>query len=183
MPSQWSPLSSNACKKRWTPAPVHGTEPTHTHTHTHTHIYIYLSGVENLCCYTLSPRGPNHHELGSWGLGWTCGASLLGASLENHHGGVLFREQCCVARSFIRLGAPGEGSQGHEALHYETVLEFVPDRVGVVWASLLKEPLEVVCSQPRRAPTVTCGGRDVPHARATHFPATVLVVTGHDHGS
>jgi hypothetical protein len=43
------------------------------------YIYIfYLNGVENLCHYTLSPRSPNHHEFGSWGLGWTDGASLLG---------------------------------------------------------------------------------------------------------
>jgi hypothetical protein len=37
------------------------------------YLYFYLNGVENLYCYTLSHRGPSHHELGSWGLGWTCG--------------------------------------------------------------------------------------------------------------
>jgi hypothetical protein len=43
------------------------------------YMYIfYLSGVGNLCRYTLSPRDPNHRELGSWGLGWTCGASPPG---------------------------------------------------------------------------------------------------------
>jgi hypothetical protein len=106
-------------------------------------------------------------------------------SLKNHHDGVLFRERCCATpvRSFIGLGTPGEGSQGHEALLYLTVLEFVPDGVGVVWASLLKEPLEVVCMRPHRAPTATCGGRDVPHARAAHFLAVVLVAAGHGHGS
>jgi hypothetical protein len=39
------------------------------------YLYFYLNGVETLYCYTLSHRGPSHHELGSWGLGWTCGTS------------------------------------------------------------------------------------------------------------
>jgi hypothetical protein len=72
------------------------------------YIFIYLSGVQNLCHYTLSPRGPNHRELGSWGPGWTCGALLLGTSLENHHDVILFGEWCCVAS--IGLGALDEGS-------------------------------------------------------------------------
>jgi hypothetical protein len=106
--------------------------------------------VKNLCRYTNSPYGRNHCELGSWGVGWTCAASPPGVSLENHRGGILFEEQCCVTpvRSFIWLGALGEGSQGHEALHHAAVLEFVPDGVGVVWASLLKEHLKVVCGRP-----------------------------------
>jgi hypothetical protein len=41
--------------------------------------------------------------------------------------------------SVVGLGAPGERSQGHEARHRATTLEFVPGGVGVVWASLLKE--------------------------------------------
>jgi hypothetical protein len=70
---------------------------------------------------------------------------------------------------------PGEGSRGHEALHHAAVLEFVLDRVGMVWASLLKEPLEVVYGHPCRAPTTVRGGRDASHARAARFPAMVLV--------
>jgi hypothetical protein len=50
--------------------------------------------------------------------------------------------------SFVRLGALGEGSRCHEALHHAAVLEFVPDAVGVIWASLLQEPLEVVYGHP-----------------------------------
>jgi hypothetical protein len=84
--------------------PVHGTEPrslsffasgddckkTHANMHIYIYLYFYFSGLENLCHYTLSPRGPNHRELGSWGLGWTCGASPLGASPENHYDSILF---------------------------------------------------------------------------------------------
>jgi hypothetical protein len=104
------------------------------HIHICVYLYFYLSGVENFCHYTLSPYGPKHRELGSWGLGWTCGASPPGASLENHHDGVLFKEQCYIAPigSLVRLGAPGEGSRGHEAPHHDTVIEFVPNGVGMV---------------------------------------------------
>jgi hypothetical protein len=43
----------------------------------------------------------------------------------------------------------------------------------VVWASLLKKPLEVVCRRPRRVPATARDGRDAPHARAAHFPTAV----------
>jgi hypothetical protein len=114
------------------------------------YLYFYFGGVENLCHYTLSPHGPNRHELGSWGLGWTYGASPPVASPENHYDGVLFGERCCVApiRSFVGLGALGEGSRRHEAPHHVANLEFVPDGVGVVWASLLKEPIKLVYGRP-----------------------------------
>jgi hypothetical protein len=52
----------------------------------------------------------------------------------------------------------------------------------MVWASLLKEPLEVVCGCPCEASDAACGGRDAPHARAARFPAVVLIVTGCGHG-
>jgi hypothetical protein len=73
-----------------------------------------------------------------------------GVSLENRHDGILFGEQSHVAPigSFVGLGTPGEASRGHEAPHHAAVLEFVPDGVCVVWTSLLKEPLEVVCGHP-----------------------------------
>jgi hypothetical protein len=82
------------------------------HIHICVYLYFYLNGVENLCHYTLSSRGPNHCELGSCGLGCTCGASPPGASIKNHHDGILFRERCYVAPigSIIGLGALGEGS-------------------------------------------------------------------------
>jgi hypothetical protein len=94
---------------------------------------------------------------------------------------ILFGEWCCIApvKSFIRLGAPGEGSRGHEAPHRAVVLEFVLDGVDVVWISLLKEPLEVVYRHPCRQPAAARGGRDAPHARAAHFPAAVLIAVGH----
>jgi hypothetical protein len=56
------------------------------------------------------------------------------------------------------------------------------DAVGVVLVSLLKEPLEVVCRRPYRVPVIVCGDRDVPHARAVRFLATVLVAAGHGRG-
>jgi hypothetical protein len=49
--------------------------------------------VENLCHYTLSPC-PNHSKLGSLGLGWTCGTSLLWG----------------IPEKLLWLGAPGEES-------------------------------------------------------------------------
>jgi hypothetical protein len=72
--------------------------------------------------------------------------------------------------------------QGHEAPHHATVLEFVPDGVGVVWASLLKEPLEVVRRRPHRASTAARGARDAPQARATCFLAMILITMGHGGG-
>jgi hypothetical protein len=73
-----------------------------------------------------------------------------GVSPKIHHDGVLFGEWCYIAPigSFVGLGAPNEGSQGHEASHHTAALEFVPDGIGVVWTSLLKEPLDVVCRRP-----------------------------------
>jgi hypothetical protein len=79
-----------------------------------TYVYIYLYFVlrwARVCAVTpLSPRGPNHHELGSWGLGHVVPLPW-GASLENHHDGVLLGEWCRIApvRSLIELGDPGEG--------------------------------------------------------------------------
>jgi hypothetical protein len=58
----------------------------------------------------------------------------------------------------------------------------VLDAVGVVLVSVLKEPLEVVCRRPYRVPIIVRGDRDVPHARAVYFLATVLVATGHGRG-
>jgi hypothetical protein len=106
--------------------------------------------VETVCYYTLSPRGPNLRKLGSWGIGWTCGASPPGGipqkPLRQHSlWGTVLR---CSYWSFVGLGALGEGSRAHKALHDAAVLEFVPDGVSVVWASLLKEPLQVVCGHP-----------------------------------
>jgi hypothetical protein len=67
-------------------------------------------------------------------------------SLKNHHDGVLLGEWFCVASvgCLVGIGAPGEGPRDHEALHHFVVLEFVPDGVGVAWASLLQDPPEVI---------------------------------------
>jgi hypothetical protein len=58
----------------------------------------------------------------------------------------------------------------------------VSNGVGVVWASLLKEPLKVVFGRPCRAPATARGGRDAPHARAAYFPDAVLVAAGYGCG-
>jgi hypothetical protein len=70
-----------------------------------------------------------------------------GGAPKNRHDGILFDEWCYVTPIgyLIGLGAPGEGPCGHEALHHSTILWFVPNGVGMVWASLLKKPLEVIC--------------------------------------
>jgi hypothetical protein len=53
------------------------------------------------------------------------------------------------------------------------------NRVGVVLASLPKEPLEVVYGHPCRAPTATRRGRDAHHAKAACFPAVILTTASY----
>jgi hypothetical protein len=46
----------------------------------------------------------------------------------------------------------------------------------MVWASLLKEPLEMIHGRPRWALVNVRGGRDVSHTRAARFPVTVVIM-------
>jgi hypothetical protein len=46
----------------------------------------------------------------------------------------------------------------------------------MVWASLLKEPLEMIHGRPRWALVTVRGGRDVSHTRAARFPVTVVIM-------
>jgi hypothetical protein len=110
----------------------------------------------------------------------------MGRPPENCHDDILLMEWCSIAPlgSFIRLGSPGKGSRGHEAPHHGTVLEFVPDRVGMVRANLLKKPLEVIYRCPFPVPDAACGSGRMPHTRAANFLAVVVVMAGcgYDHG-
>jgi hypothetical protein len=121
-------------------------------------VYIYIFTWVEWRTHGVRPLAPEAPTTVCWDPG-----------AKNCHDSVLFGERCCITpiRSFVRLGTPGEGSQGHEASRHAAVLEFVPDGVGIVWASLLKEPLVVVCGCPCCMPVAVCGGRDAPHARAT----------------
>jgi hypothetical protein len=56
------------------------------------------------------------------------------------------------------------------------------DKVCVVWASFLEEPLEVVYRRPRLTLVAIRGGRDAPHARALCLFVIVVIVVGRGHG-
>jgi hypothetical protein len=58
----------------------------------------------------------------------------------------------------------------------------VLDRVGMVWASLLNKPLEVVRRWPRQASIAMRGSHDLSHAEATYLPAIVIATAGHGRG-
>jgi hypothetical protein len=66
------------------------------------YILIFLLRWWKTCAITpLSPRGPNHNELGSWGLGW---------DPVNCHDGVLLEElrRIALVGPLIELSTPGE---------------------------------------------------------------------------
>jgi hypothetical protein len=52
----------------------------------------------------------------------------------------------------------------------------------MVWVGFLEEPLEVVCGWSRLTLVAVCGGRDVPHARATCLPIIAVIVVSRGHG-
>jgi hypothetical protein len=54
----------------------------------------------------------------------------------------------------------------------------VPDGVCVVWAGLLKKPLEVVCRRPHWTLIVAHDSRDAPRARDARLPVLAIVVAG-----
>jgi hypothetical protein len=56
------------------------------------------------------------------------------------------------------------------------------DGVCVVWAGLLKKPLEVVCRRPHQAPVAVCGGRDVSHTGPARFLVTTIIMACHGCG-
>jgi hypothetical protein len=71
------------------------------------------------------------------------------APIVDHHNRVFSGKGCLVALvgDLIDFHASGEGPRGHETLHQVAVPKLVLNAVGVVWESLLKELLEVVCRQ------------------------------------
>jgi hypothetical protein len=98
----------------------------------------------------------------------------------DHHDRVLFRERHCVALigDLVEFHASGDGSRGHEIFHHATVPEFVLDGLGVVWASLLKELLEVVHQWPRLAFALTYGSHDSHHTGATCLLVVATIIIG-----
>jgi hypothetical protein len=98
-----------------------------------------------------------------------------GASPEN-------RDDGTPLGSFIRLSALGKGCRGYEDMHHVTVLEFVPDRVGMVWAKFPKKILEVIYRCPFPAPDAARGGGGTPHTRTAHILAVVMAMADHGHG-
>jgi hypothetical protein len=49
----------------------------------------------------------------------------------------------------------------------------------MVWASLLEEPLKVVCGRPRLALATTDGDRDAHHSEAARFLVIATIIVGH----
>jgi hypothetical protein len=107
-----------------------------------------------------------------------------GASPVHCHDGVLLEEWHRIAPvgPFIKLGAPSEGPQGHEASHHAAVLKLVPDGVCMVWTGLLKEPIEVICRWPYRVLVTVHGGRDASHIGASHLQVAAVITAGRGRG-
>jgi hypothetical protein len=78
----------------------------------------------------------------------------------------------------IDFHASWEGPGGHETLHDVIVPELVLDVVGVVRASLFKEPLKVVCLWPCLTLATALDRHDVFHARAAHLRADATINVG-----
>jgi hypothetical protein len=103
----------------------------------------------------------------------------MGASPVDHHDGIFLREWRCIVPIwlFIEPHTQCEGPQGHEASHHVIVLEFVLDRVCVVWTGLLKKPREVIHRRPCRTLLTVCIGRDASHTGAD-LPVAAIIVDG-----
>jgi hypothetical protein len=55
----------------------------------------------------------------------------------------------------------------------------VHDGVRVVWASLLEDPLQVVCGRPHLALAAADDSHDAHHTGATYFLAVAIIIVGH----
>jgi hypothetical protein len=89
--------------------------------------------------------------------------------IVDHHDYVLLGEGHRIAFTL------SEGPQDHKILHHATVPQLLLDGVCVVWASLLKESLEVVCRWSCLVLATTCGSHDTRHAGATHFLVVAVI--------
>jgi hypothetical protein len=85
--------------------------------------------------------------------------------------------------ALVELCTSGEGPRGHEAPHHDIIPELVPNRVCVVWAGFLDEPLEVVRGQPCLTLVAVCDSRGAPHARVACLSIVGVIVVSHGHGS
>jgi hypothetical protein len=73
---------------------------------------------------------------------------------------------------------PCEGPQNHEILHHAVVPKLVLDGAHVVWASLLKKHLEVVCGQLCLVLPAAYHNNDAHDVRAACFLTVATVITG-----
>jgi hypothetical protein len=100
-----------------------------------------------------------------------------GAPIVDCHDSVLPGERCHIV--IIEFHALREGPQDHEILHHAAVPELVLDGVHMIWASLLEEPLKVVCRQPHLVLAATYGSPDAHHVGAAYLLAVATIVFGH----
>jgi hypothetical protein len=83
---------------------------------------------------------------------------------------------CSSRRGPHRLPFLGQGTPKPRFLHLTTIPKLVLDGVGVVWASLLKELLKVVCGRSHLMLTAARGSRGVHHAGAACLLVVVDVI-------
>jgi hypothetical protein len=90
------------------------------------------------------------------------------APIVDRHDHIFSREWRHIALigDLVHFHASGEGSRGHDILHHAIVLEPMLDGVGVVWASPLKELLEVVHWLSRLTLSAAYNSHDAYHAGA-----------------
>jgi hypothetical protein len=91
-------------------------------------------------------------------------------SWERHH--------VALVGVLVEFHALSDGSRGHELFHHVAVPEFVLDGVGMVWASLLKRLLKVVCGLSCLVFAAACDSHGVHHARAACLLAVATVIVG-----
>jgi hypothetical protein len=110
-------------------------------------------------------RHPTHHR--------------RGAPIVDHHDCIFSEKVCCVTliRDLVNFHVSGEGSRGHEILHHVVVPELVLDEVGVVWASLLNDLIEVIHGQTLLTLSTACDGRGVHHDEATRLLVVATIIT------
>jgi hypothetical protein len=77
----------------------------------------------------------------------------------------------------IDFHALGEGPRGHKTFDHAKVPELVLDEVGVVWASLFKELLKVVCGRLRLTHAATCSHRSALHIGAAYLLVDAVVIS------
>jgi hypothetical protein len=107
-----------------------------------------------------------------------------GESIVDHHDCIFSRKghRAVLVGDIVNFHASGEGPQGHEILHHAAIPELVVDGVGVVQASLLEEPLEVVHGQSRLLLAAARDSCDAHHTGATCLLVDAIVITGHGGG-